>query len=63
MNRYRLLISLAISILVVMFGIGLATPAEDLGTYSVAIPPAECHQPDGRLECPPGVTYSPNFPR
>lgn len=63
MNGTRLLIGLAISIIVVMVAIGLATPGKDLGTYSVAIPPGECHQPDGRIECPPGVTYSPDFPR
>lgn len=59
MNLFRLLIGLTISILVVMVGIGLATPGKDLGTYSTGIPPAECHRPDGRLECPPGVSWSP----
>jgi hypothetical protein len=63
MNRYKLLMALTILALSVMVAIGLGTPGPVLRTYSVAIPPAECHQPDGRLECPPGVTYSPNFPR
>jgi hypothetical protein len=59
MNRYRLLIGLAISILCVMVAIAMATPRRDMGTYSSGIPPAECHRPDGRIECPPGVSWPP----
>lgn len=60
MNGYRLLIGLTISILVVMVGIALATPGQELEVYSGGIPPAECHRPDGRIECPPGVTWPPS---
>lgn len=62
MNRYRLLIGLTIVFLVVVVGIGLATPKRELGVYSSGIPPAECHRPDGRIECPPGVTWPPSRP-
>jgi hypothetical protein len=60
MNRSGILIALTILVLGVVVAIGMVTPGMELETYSGGIPPAECHRPDGRLECPPGVTWPPS---